>query len=221
MENLFLMLLRFAALIPAIMIHEIAHGYAALRCGDTTARDEGRLSLNPLRHVDPFMSVILPAILVLTGSSVVFGGAKPVPINLWRCRDPKKAYWITALAGPASNLAQAVLGALLFHVLLHVLPDARFSVYLLYFLLSYVVTNVVLMVFNLVPVPPLDGSRVVTVLLPRDLAWRYAQMDRYGMLFVFLLLWIPAFNELIGRATFAVCRFVGLADYLWLLLLGR
>ncbi|MBQ9727422.1 MAG: site-2 protease family protein [Kiritimatiellae bacterium] len=221
MENLFLMLLRFAALIPAIMIHEIAHGYAALRCGDTTARDEGRLSLNPLRHVDPFMSVILPAILVLTGSSVVFGGAKPVPINLWRCRDPKKAYWITALAGPASNLAQAVLGALLFHVLLHVLPDARFSVYLLYFLISYVVTNVVLMVFNLVPVPPLDGSRVVTVLLPRDLAWRYAQMDRYGMLFVFLLLWIPAFNELIGRATFAVCRFVGLADYLWLLLLGR
>lgn len=221
MENLFLMLLRFAALIPAIMIHEIAHGYAALRCGDTTARDEGRLSLNPLRHVDPFMSVILPAILVLTGSSVVFGGAKPVPINLWRCRDPKKAYWITALAGPASNLAQAVLGALLFHVLLHVLPDARFSVYLLYFLLSYVVTNVVLMVFNLVPVPPLDGSRVVTVLLPRDLAWRYAQMDRYGMLFVFVLLWIPAFNELIGRATFAVCRFVGLADYLWLLLLGR
>lgn len=221
MENLFLMLLRFAALVPAIMIHEIAHGYAALRCGDTTARDAGRLSFNPMRHVDPFMSVVLPLVLIVSGSSVIFGGAKPVPISLYRCRDPKKAYWITAIAGPASNLLQAIAGALLFHVLLRVLPDARLSVYLLYFLLSYVVTNVVLMVFNLVPVPPLDGSRVVTVLLPRDLAWRYAQFERYGMLFVFLLLWIPAFNQLIGRATIAVCRSVGLADYLWLLFLGR
>ena len=221
MENLFLMLLRFAALVPAIMVHEIAHGYAALRCGDTTARDAGRLSFNPLRHVDPFMSVVLPAILVITGSSVVFGAAKPVPVSIYRCRDPKKAYWITAIAGPASNLLQAVAGALLFHVLLHVLPDARLSLYLLYFLLSYVVTNVVLMVFNLVPVPPLDGSRVATVLLPPRFAWRYAQLDRYGMLFVFLLLWIPAFNGLIGRATVAVCRAVGLADYLWLLFLGR
>ena len=221
MENLFLMLLRFAALVPAIMIHEIAHGYAALQCGDTTARDAGRLSLNPLRHVDPFMSVVLPLVLIVSGSSVIFGGAKPVPISLYRCRDPKKAYWITAIAGPASNLLQAIAGALLFHVLLRVLPDARLSVYLLYFLLSYVVTNVALMVFNLVPVPPLDGSRVVTVLLPRDLAWRYAQFERYGMLFVFLLIWIPAFNQLIGRATIAVCRSVGLADYLWLLFLGR
>ena len=221
MENLFLMLLRFAALVPAIMVHEIAHGYAALRCGDTTARDAGRLSFNPLRHVDPFMSVVLPAILVITGSSVVFGAAKPVPVSIYRCRDPKKAYWITAIAGPASNLLQAVAGALLFHLLLHVLPDARLSLYLLYFLLSYVVTNVVLMVFNLVPVPPLDGSRVATVLLPPRFAWRYAQLDRYGMLFVFLLLWIPAFNGLIGRATVAVCRAVGLADYLWLLFLGR
>ncbi len=221
MENLLLMVLRFAALIPAIMIHEIAHGAAALWCGDTTARDAGRLSFNPLRHVDPFMSVILPAILVLTGSSVVFGGAKPVPVDIYRCRDPKKAYWITAVAGPASNLLQAFAGALLFHLLVHVLPDARLSLYLLYFLLSYVVTNVVLMVFNLVPVPPLDGSRVVTVLLPPRLAWRYAQLDRYGMLFVFLLLWIPAFNGLIGRAVVFVCRAAGLSDWLLLLLWGR
>ena len=221
MENLFLMVLRFAALVPAIMIHEIAHGWVALRCGDTTARDAGRLSFNPLRHVDPFLSVVLPLVLIVFGSSVVFGAAKPVPVSIYRCRDPKKAYWLTAIAGPASNLLQAVAGALLFHVLLRVLPDGRISVYVLYFLLSYVVTNAVLMVFNLVPVPPLDGSRVVTVLLPRDLAWRYAQLERYGMPFVFLLLWIPAFNQLIGRATVAVCRAVGMADYLWLLFLGR
>ena len=222
MENLLLMLLRFAALVPAIMIHEIAHGYAALRCGDTTARDAGRLSFNPLRHVDPFMSVVLPLVLIVSGSSVIFGGAKPVPINPSRCRDPKKAYWITAIAGPASNLAQAALGAILFHVLVHILPDARISVYLLYFLLSYIVTNAVLMVFNLVPIPPLDGSRVVTVLLPPDLRWRYMQLERWGLGIIFaLLFWIPGFNAMIGRATVWVCRSVGMADYLWLLFLGR
>ncbi len=220
MENLFLMVLRFAALVPAIMIHEIAHGYAALWCGDTTARDAGRLSFNPLRHVDPFMSVVLPLVLVVSGSSVVFGGAKPVPINLYRCRDPRKAYWITAIAGPASNLAQAALGAALFHALVHILPDARISVYLLYFLMSYIVTNAVLMVFNLVPIPPLDGSRLVTVLLPRDLAWRYAQLERWGLFVVFALLWLPGFQSALGRAVVALVRALGLSDWLILLMLG-
>ena len=209
MDRLPFMLLRFAALIPAIMIHEIAHGYAALRCGDPTARDAGRLSFNPLRHIDPFMSVILPAMLVLSGSSVIFGGAKPVPIDLRRCRDPMKAYWVTAIAGPASNLAQAVAGALLFHGLVRVLPDAAFSGYLLYFLMSYVVTNAVLMVFNLVPVPPLDGSRVVTVLLPPSLRWRYASIERYGLLLIFGLLYIPAFNETIRRLVDGVLKTLG------------
>ena len=220
MENLFLMVLRFAALVPAIMIHEIAHGYAALWCGDTTARDAGRLSFNPLRHVDPFMSVVLPLVLVVSGSSVVFGGAKPVPINLYRCRDPRKAYWITAIAGPASNLAQAALGAALFHALVHILPDARISVYLRYFLMSYIVTNAVLMVFNLVPIPPLDGSRLVTVLLPRDLAWRYAQLERWGLFVVFALLWLPGFQSALGRAVVALVRALGLSDWLILLMLG-
>lgn len=222
MENLFLMLLRFAALVPAIMIHEIAHGYAALRCGDTTARDAGRLSFNPLRHVDPFMSVILPLILVLSHSSVIFGGAKPVPISLYRCRDPKKAYWITAIAGPASNLAQAALGAILFHVLVHILPDARISLYLLYFLMSYIVTNAALMVFNLVPIPPLDGSRVVTVLLPPALRWRYMQLERWGLFIIFaLLLWFPGFNSMIGRGIVELVRGLGLSDWLLLLMWGR
>ena len=198
-------ILRFAALVPAIMIHEIAHGAAALWCGDTTARDAGRLSFNPLRHVDPFMSVVLPLVLILSGSSVVFGGAKPVPVDIYRCRDPKKAYWITAIAGPASNLAQAAVGALLFHVGLPWMPD-----WVLYFLLSYVVTNVALMVFNLVPVPPLDGSRVVTVLLPPRLAWRYAQLERYGMFAIFALLYVPAFNRLIGRLIVRVLGLLGM-----------
>ena len=223
-EKLVFALLSFSALIPAIMLHEIAHGAAALWCGDTTARDAGRLSLNPLRHVDPFMSVILPAILALSGSRVLFGGAKPVPIDLRRCRDPMKAYWVTAIAGPLCNLVQAVLGALLFHGLLAAV-EAGFvrpwTYWVLLWLVLYVSTNAVLMVFNLVPVPPLDGSRVVTVLLPPSVRWRYAALGRWGMFIVFALLWMPAFQEALGRAVVGLCRIVGLGDWLWLLALGR
>ena len=213
MEKLTFALLSFSALIPAIMLHEIAHGCAALCCGDTTARDAGRLSLNPLRHVDPFMSVILPAILALSGSRVLFGGAKPVPIDLRRCRDPMKAYWVTAVAGPLCNLAQAALGALLFHGLVS-LAHAGFvrpwMGWVLTWLYLYVSTNAVLMVFNLVPVPPLDGSRVVTVLLPPRLRWRYASLDRIGLLLVFGLLYIPAFNETIWRLVSGFLSIVGM-----------
>lgn len=212
-ERLLLAILSFSALIPAIMLHEIAHGYAALRCGDTTARDAGRLSLNPLRHVDPFMSVILPAILALSGSRVLFGGAKPVPIDLRRCRDPMKAYWITAIAGPLCNLAQAVLGALLFAAILAVARAGFVRPWMPWFLTwlyLYVSTNAVLMVFNLVPVPPLDGSRVVTVLLPPSLRWRYASIERYGLLLIFGLLYIPAFNETIWRLVEGFLRLVGM-----------
>ena len=213
MDKLTIAILSFSALVPAIMLHEVAHGLAALWCGDTTARDAGRLSLNPLRHVDPFMSVILPAILALSGSRVLFGGAKPVPIDLRRCRDPMKAYWITAIAGPLCNLAQAVVGALLFHALV---AHARtgfvrpWTGWVLMWLYLYVSTNSVLMVFNLVPVPPLDGSRVVTVLLPQRLRWRYASLERIGLLLVFGLLYIPAFNETIWRLVSGFLRLVGM-----------
>ena len=104
-EKTIVALLAFVALIPAIMLHEVAHGWAALLCGDPTAKEQGRLSLNPLRHVDPFMSVILPGFLALSGSRILFGGAKPVPIDLRRCRDPRQAYWITAIAEKASPTA--------------------------------------------------------------------------------------------------------------------
>ena len=234
-ERLLFALLSFSALVPAIMLHEVAHGYAALLCGDRTAKEAGRLSLNPLRHVDPFMSVILPAILALSGSRILFGGAKPVPIDLRRCRDPMKAYWITAIAGPLCNLAQAVLGALLFAGTGWLLaraaaaPDSwgwvaevrtqwngfrylamRPWISLLrVWLYLYVSTNAVLMVFNLVPVPPLDGSRVVTVLLPPSLRWRYASIERYGLLLIFGLLYIPAFNETIRRLVDGVLKTLG------------
>ena len=214
MDKLTFAILSFSALVPAIMLHEVAHGAAALWCGDRTAKEAGRLSLNPLRHVDPFMSVILPAMLVLSGSSVVFGGAKPVPIDLRRCRDPMKAYWITALAGPLCNFVQAVLGALAFHGLVAAIEAGYGGPWIPWWVLTwlvlYVSTNAVLMVFNLVPVPPLDGSRIVTVLLPPRLRWRYASLDRIGLLLVFGLLYIPAFNETIWRLVSGFLSIVGL-----------
>lgn len=216
--------LGFSALVPALLLHEVAHGWAALACGDPTAKEEGRLSLNPLRHVDPFMSVVLPAMLALSGSHILFGGAKPVPISLWRCRNPRRAYWMIAAAGPLANLLQALTGAAMIWLLEFAIEAAangaggvfrllgtatsvpldpwgletetRFTVASWAALLSlwlyyFVSTNVALMVFNLIPIPPLDGSRIVTVLLPRRLAAPYARLERAGLLLVFALLWIP------------------------------
>ena len=222
-EKLLFALLSFSALVPAIMLHEVAHGYAALMCGDRTAKEAGRLSLNPLRHVDPFMSVILPAILARSGSRVLFGGAKPVPIDLRRCRDPMKAYWITAIAGPLCNLAQAVLGALLFagttalldHIAAHpgslgwiaqswTEPSWTGGVVQVRASLWFSILRVWLYLYVS------TGSRVVTVLLPPSLRWRYASIERYGLLLIFGLLYIPAFNETIWRLVEGFLRLVGM-----------
>ena len=228
----------FSALVPALLLHEVAHGWAALLCGDRTAKEAGRLSLNPLRHVDPFMSVILPAILALSGSRVLFGGAKPVPIDLGRCRNPKRAYWMIAAAGPLCNFVQALVGAGALRALsagvsaaaegagglfrifgtAFTVRDPLFGDFVLRFseapwvqwawiwLLCYCSTNVALMVFNLLPVPPLDGSRIVTVLLRGRVQRAYAGLERHGLLLIFALLYFPATHRLLGGAIEAATK---------------
>ena len=241
MEKLTFAILSFVALVPAIMLHEIAHGWAALLCGDRTAKEAGRLSFNPLRHVDPFMSVILPAFLALAGSRVLFGGAKPVPIDLRRCRDPRQAYWITAIAGPLANLAQALVAGI---VLLLALRAGRAAVeapeqwgwlvrettmayrgvdwpvlewraipfWTLNGLYLYFCTNVMLMLFNLIPIPPLDGSRVVTVLLRGEAQAAYMRLERVGMLLVFGLLYVPQTRRILHALLLGALRLFGLED---------
>lgn len=172
------------ALFPAVIIHEIAHGVAALALGDTTARDAGRLSLNPLRHIDPVGTIVLPLVLALAGSPVVFGWAKPVPVNLGRMRDRQLGMWATALAGPASNLLQAAVALALLRLLL---PLAA-PVMLGEFLIAVLTVNLVLMVFNLLPVPPLDGSRIVASVMPDWMADAYLRMSIFGMVILFMLL---------------------------------
>lgn len=166
-------------LVLAITLHEAAHALVARRLGDDTAQRLGRVSLNPLRHVDPFGTVLLPGILLLTGSPFLFGWAKPVPINLWRMHNPRRDMVLVALAGPGINLLLALLSALLLHLTLFLPPDM--AAWAEANLANSVLINVILAVFNMIPLPPLDGGRVAVGVLPQVLALPLARMERYGM----------------------------------------
>ena len=185
------------AAIPAIIaitLHEAAHGYAALALGDDTAKQQGRLSLNPLRHVDDVGTLILPGILILTQVLTIgriaflFGWAKPVPVSPWRFRDPRRGMMVVAAAGPAMNFLLAWLGALCLHgsVLVGGQPGMLVDSFLQFFILS----NLVLGLFNLLPIPPLDGGRIVVGLLPERAAMAYANMERAGILVVLAVVFL-------------------------------
>ena len=152
--------LMLAGLVLAVMIHEVAHGWVAFRCGDPTAKIMGRLTLNPLKHIDKYGSIIVPAVLLLVNSPALFGWAKPVPINLNRCRNPKDALFQVSIAGPMSNLLQAILALVIFKIIGP--ANQWFTLFFLY----YAQTNVILMAFNLIPITPLDGSLVLLSLQP-------------------------------------------------------
>ncbi|MDQ1437758.1 MAG: hypothetical protein QOK43_1387 [Acidimicrobiaceae bacterium] len=178
-------LLFFAALVPSIILHEVSHGVAALACGDDTAKRAGRITLNPLAHIDPLGSIVLPAILILT-SGAAFGYAKPVPVNPRRMRSPRNHSVVTALAGPGTNIVLAVLAAGVLHLVgFNDTLASRFA-------FEFGFANVILAIFNLLPIPPLDGSAMIERVLPA--AWwpRYMRVRQYGFALLFVaVFWLP------------------------------
>ncbi len=185
------------AAVLAITLHEAAHGYAALALGDDTARQAGRLSLNPIRHVDRVGTILVPAALALIQLATVgrvdfiFGWAKPVPVDVWRLRSPFGGMALVAAAGPAMNFGLVALAFLLGRAtgLLPLAPDWAPD-WLVGFTVYFVLANLVFGLFNLVPVPPLDGSRILAWLLPRPLAFRYLALERAGLLIVLVVFFL-------------------------------
>ena len=184
------LIVRIVALVFSIIIHEVAHGYVAYRLGDPTAKDANRLTLNPLPHIDLMGSILLPLFLIIVRSPVLLGWAKPVPFDPRYFRDVKKGVMLVGLAGPASNLILAAMAG----VILRIIPPGGI---IGFFLVQVCLINVILAVFNLIPIPPLDGSRVVIKFLPPNMLPGYLSLERYGFIIIFGLLYLGVLDRIL------------------------
>jgi Zn-dependent protease len=197
----------------AVIFHEVAHGYIALKLGDTTARDAGRLTLNPLPHIDPIGTILIPGLLILLKAGFVFGYARPVPVNFMRLRNPKKGMAIVALAGPATNILIALIAAFLLRLLVVADPNligqivsrgastsvfGALAVSAAYILFYTFFLSVILAIFNLIPIPPLDGGRIAVGLLPEGAARAYSRIEPFGMIIVVAILFLDPFRIFSG-----------------------
>jgi len=180
-------------LIYSAILHEIAHGYVAERLGDPTARLLGRLTLNPLSHIDLFLTIILPLMLFLSQTGIIFGGAKPVPVDPYNLKDGRKDMALVSLAGPATNIILVLLATAifkLFHFDSFITPNG-FQEVIAAFLIIIIKINLSLAIFNLLPIPPLDGSKIFALILPPRLAESYLSLSSFGTLLLLLLLVFP------------------------------
>jgi Zn-dependent protease len=164
-------------LLFSAIIHEVAHGYVAERLGDPTARLMGRITLDPRKHIDPMMSIALPLLLLISGSPVIFGAAKPVPVDPFNLRDGRKDMALVSLAGPLINIVIAILSSLI----IHIFPSSSFL------LLNIIYLNLLLGIFNLIPIPPLDGSKIFSLILPEKTANAFMSLGSIGLILIFVL----------------------------------
>ncbi|MSP27543.1 MAG: site-2 protease family protein [Methylococcales bacterium] len=173
----------------AITVHEVAHGWVAKKYGDNTADSQGRLTLNPIKHVDLVGTIIIPGLLLITGTGFIFGWAKPVPVDARNFKNPRADMAIVALAGPVSNVLMAIAWALVARVGVTIgLSATQISEPLIYTGIAGISINLVLALVNLLPIPPLDGSRILSGLLPNYWAWQYNKLERFGFIILILLL---------------------------------
>jgi Zn-dependent protease len=185
-------LISIVILVFSAILHEIAHGYVADRLGDPTARLAGRLTLNPIPHIDPIMSIAVPLLLIVSGSPIIFGAARPVPVNPLMLHEGRKDIALVALAGPGTNLVLALIGATLIKVAGGALPEV---VPILTIVVFY---NLVLGFLNLIPVPPLDGSKFFSIILPERYAQQYFALAPFGIFILFLLLLMTPVGDILG-----------------------
>ena len=184
-------------LLFAITLHEAAHAWTAWKLGDNTAKKLGRVSFNPLTHIDPFGTVILPLILLFSGSGFMFGYAKPVPVNFNQLNNPRRDGVLVALAGPGANIFLLIMAALLLNVMA-LIPDFM-SDWFRQNMINMIIINAILAVFNMLPIPPLDGGRVAVGILPYPLARPLSRLEPYGMLIILMALFIiPIGGRYIG-----------------------
>ena len=195
-EYIIWMVISFVVLGFSAIIHECAHGWIAYKMGDNTAYYEGRITLNPIKHIDPFMTIILPILfLVMSGGRFVLGGAKPVPINPYNFRNPDKGMLISSAAGPLSNLCLALIcfGGFILISKFNILPKNILGLVYIFFCIT-MTYNIILAIFNIIPIPPLDGSRILRYFLPWDMKESLDRIEPFGLMIVFVMLFVGGFG---------------------------
>ncbi len=187
----------------AITVHEVAHGWVARRKGDPTAFMLGRLTLNPVKHIDLLGTIVIPGLLLLSGTGFIFGWAKPVPVDSRNFKKPVKDMALVAVAGPVANILMAIGWALIARIGV-VLNVEAVSLPLIYTGIAGISINLILALINLIPIPPLDGSRIITAFLPSRWAWQYNRLERYGFILLLLLIYTNGLSYILGAPMFAL-----------------